>query len=544
AAGKLSWSALTPPEFGELDRLKVAQLSSVGSCTQYEKEFLRKDGTRVPALIGGTLLEGSQEQGLAFVLDLTERRQAETERAARKSAEAANAAKSTFLSSMSHELRSPLNTLLGFARLMERQSALPDQTRQDLAIILRSGEHLRALINQVLELAKIDAGHVLLEVSDFNLHAMLDELEDMFAFKAEMRGMSLQVEFSGAPHFVRGDSLKLRQVLINLLDNAFKFTERGEVALRVHPQPEEGRLGFAVVDTGIGIAAAEIDQLGTAFVRAGAAQREGSGLGLAISGNFVRLMGGALRIASQSGHGTSASFSLALPAVSAAAAPEPLARRVAALAPDQPRYRILVVDDRDEARQLLMRLLTPLGFEVREACDGQQAVALWRAWPAQLIWMDMRMPVMDGRAATRLIKASPGGSATVIIALTASSFEEERADILAAGCDDFLRKPFHETDLFALMQKHLGVQFIYREEGGAGAAVAPLPDAAALAAVPAAQRQRLQQALVALDTTGVAAAIAGLGDRALAHALTTLANEFQYTQILRLLQGANQKELP
>ncbi|WP_177307322.1 ATP-binding response regulator [Pseudoduganella namucuonensis] len=545
-AGKLSWSGLTPGEYNELDRIKVAQLGTVGACAQYEKEFIRKDGGRVPVLIGGTMLEGSLEQGLAFVLDLTERRQAEAERAARKSADAANAAKSAFLSSMSHELRSPLNTLLGFARLMERQPALPEETRADLAIILRSGEHLRALINQVLDLAKIEAGRMVLDIADFDLHAMLDELEEMFALKARGRELSLRFELDGAPRFVRGDPLKLRQVLINLLDNAIKFTERGEVALRVRTPPGEERLAFAVADTGIGISAAELGQLGTAFVRAGGALREGTGLGLAITRNFVRLMGGELLIASEPGRGTTAGFSVELPAVGAESAlVEPLPRRVVALAPGQPRYRVMVVDDRGEARQLLMRLLAPLGFEVREACDGQQAVDLWRAWPAHLIWMDMRMPVMDGRAATRRIKASHGGAATVIIALTASSFEEERADILAAGCDDFLRKPFHESDLFALMQKHLGVRFIHQEEeGGAAAAPAASPDAGALAALPAALRGALEQALVQLDTAAVTAAIAEVGDASLAHALATLANEFQYTRILRLLQGANQKELP
>ncbi|CAN7198190.1 AAA family ATPase [Pseudoduganella sp. LjRoot289] len=544
AAGKLSWSGVTPSEYGELDRLKVTQLSTVGTCTQYEKEFIRKDGTRMPALVGGTLLEGSREQGLAFVLDLTERRQAEAERAARKSADAANAAKSAFLSSMSHELRSPLNTLLGFARLMERRPALPDETRADLAIILRSGEHLRALINQVLDLAKIEAGRLVLDITDFDLHAVLDELEDMFAFKAEARGLSLRFALEGVPQFVRGDTLKLRQVLINLLDNALKFTEHGEVVLRVHPEPGDGRLAFAVADTGIGIVAAELGQLGTAFVRAGGAQREGTGLGLAISRNFVHLMGGELRLASEPGHGTCASFSVDLPPVSAeAASPDPLPRRVVALAAGQPRYRVMVVDDRAEARQLLRRLLAPLGFEVREACDGRQAVELWRAWPAHLIWMDMRMPVMDGRAATRCIKASPNGGATVIIALTASSFEDERADILAAGCDDFLRKPFHESDLFALMQKHLGVTFVHQEEGEGGAA-APKLDAGALAVLPAAQRLALEQGLVQLDTAAVEAVIAEVGDPSLARALATLASEFQYTQILRLLQGENLKELP
>ena len=540
-AGKLTWRGLTPGEYSELDRLKVSQLNTVGTITEYEKEFIRKDGSRVPALIGGTMLQGSHEQGLAFVLDLTERRQAEAERAARKSADAANAAKSAFLSSMSHELRSPLNTLLGFARLMERQPALPDATREDLAIILRSGEHLRALINQVLDLAKIEAGRVPLKLSDFDLHGLLDELQDMFAFKAEARGLRLDVDLGAAPHYVHGDPLKLRQVLINLLDNAIKFTSDGTVALRVR-RLDDGRLAFSVADTGIGIAPADLAMLGTAFVRAGGGHAEGTGLGLAITRNFVRLMGGELQLDSQPGRGTTASFSVGMPAVSAEAAEvEPPPQRVIALAPGQPRYRILVADDRAEARQLLVRLLSPLGFEVREASNGQEAVWLCNSWHAHLVWMDMRMPVMDGRTATRRIKAGPHGAATVIIALTASSFEDERADILAAGCDDFLRKPFHEAELFALMQKHLGVHFAYGQED-ARTGTPPGPDRAALAALPAALRTALEQALVQLDTGAVGAAIAEVEDPVLAHALATLANEFQYTKILHLLQDDKKAE--
>ena len=548
-AGKIQWTELTPAAYRGLDEKKAAELRSAGTCTPYEKAYLRKDGSHIPVLVGGALFGGSQEQGVAFVLDLTERRQAEAERAARKSAEAANAAKSTFLANMSHELRSPLNTLLGFARLMERQPTLPHEAKEDLAIILRSGEHLRMLINQVLDLAKIEAGRTVLNETDFDLHAMLDEMEDMFAFKAQDQGLTLRFEQDNVPHFVHSDPLKLRQVLINLLGNALKFTRQGGVTVCIAhlATPAGARLGFAVTDTGPGIAAEELQYLFNPFMQtsAGRQAQEGTGLGLAISRSFVRLMGGEMRIDSQAGQGTTVSFDLPLQAVDVevmVAPTERATRRVVALVPGQSRYRILAVDDRREARQLLVRLLTPLGFDVREAANGQEAVDSWNAWQPHLIWMDMRMPVLDGRAATRLIKASPNGQSTTIIALTASSFEEERADILTAGCDDLLRKPFQEADLFALMQKHLGVHFVYQDDPVAAPPSSVPVDVAALAALPVALRNTLEQALVRLDTVAIAEALAELPDASLAHALEMLANEFQYNRMLHLIQDVDRKE--
>ncbi len=550
-ADAVNWERMTPPEYKALDERKAAEVRTTKTCSPYEKEFVCKDGSRIPVLIGAVLFEGSKEHGVAFVLDLTERRQAEAERAARKSAEAANAAKSTFLANMSHELRSPLNTLLGFARLMQRQPTLPDETREDLAIILRSGEHLRTLINQVLDLAKIEAGRAALNETDFDLHALLDELEDMFALKAQDQGLALRFEQDNVPHFVRGDPLKLRQVLINLIGNALKFTGQGSVTVRIVRFDAPARMRFAVTDTGFGMSAEELQNLFNPFVqtRTGQLAQEGTGLGLTISRNFVRLMGGELHIDSQVGQGTTVSFDLPLQAVSVEVAagamalpPDQVMHRVVALAPGQPRYRILTADDRQEARQLLLRLLTPLGFEVREAANGQEAVEIWEAWQPHLIWMDMRMPVLDGRAATRRIKARANGPATVIIALTASSFEEARAEILAAGCDDFLRKPFQEADLFGLMQKHLGVRFVYQEDLAAAACSTVPVDIAALAALPAALRGTLEQALIRLDTAAVTAALGAVPDAPLANALAMLADEFQYNQMLQLIRDADAKE--
>jgi len=514
---------------------------------------LRKDGSEFPVSISLSPLD--TEEGrliIAAIRDISERKQAETERAARKSAEEANAAKSTFLANMSHELRSPLNTLLGFARLMERQQTLPLETREDLAIILRSGEHLHTLINQVLDLSKIEAERLILDAGNFDLERLLDELEEMLAFKAASKGLQLSIRCSpDVPRYIRTDQIKLRQVLINLLDNALKFTEQGKVTLQVSQlAASDGQLIFTVRDTGIGIAREELSSLFNAFVQAqgGRKMREGTGLGLAISRSFVRLMGGEMRIDSQPGKGTAVSFDLPLQVVDARAmadanAANQMQRWVVALAPGQPRYRILVVDDRREARQLLARLLTPLGFDVREAANGQEAVDSWSAWQPHLIWMDMRMPVMDGRAATRLIKASPHGKATTIIALTASSFEEERTDILAAGCDDFLRKPFQESDLFALMQKHLGVRFVYQDDSATAPLFSvPVVDVAALAELPVALRSTLEQALIQLDTVTVTNTIDAVPDAPLAHALEMMANEFQYNRILHLIQDVDRKK--
>ena len=387
--------------------------------------------------------------------------------AAKEKAEVANQAKSAFIANMSHELRSPLNAILGFAQIMIRSQTLPKEHTESVSIINRSGEHLLTLINNVLDLSKIEAGRITLNEKNFDLHHLLDDIHDMFQLKATDKDLQLLFE-SGAnlPRYIRSDEVKLRQILINLINNALKFTERGGISVRSQKISSD-KIGFEVEDTGPGIAPEELERLFEAFsqTETGKQAQEGTGLGLSISSKFVELMGGEMRVSSQVGRGTRFRFEIIVEEVEAAKVEnqEINKSRIIALEPNQPRYRILIVDDKPVNRQLLVKLLSPFGFELTEASNGEEAIEIWQQWQPHLIWMDMRMPVIDGFEATQTIKATTAGQATAIIALTASVLEEERAVVLSAGCDDFLRKPFREEEIFKTLEKHLGVRYIYED---------------------------------------------------------------------------------
>jgi len=389
---------------------------------------------------------------------------------ATKKAQAASEAKSVFLANMSHELRSPLNAILGFSELTSRASNLPSEHRENLGIINRSGEHLLTLINQVLDLSKIEAGRITLNEKNFDLHRLLGDIEDMFSLKAEDKGLHLLLELEeNLPRYICSDEVKVRQILINLLNNALKFTASGGVSVRVKTVDASAELttiGFEVEDTGAGIAQEELEGVFEAFVQSatGKQAQEGTGLGLPISRKFVQLMGGDMTVSSEVGSGTIFKFEIKAKIVTAADIESfKPSRRIIALEANQPRWRILVVDDRADNRQLLIKLLNPLGFELKEAANGQEAIAVWQEWEPHLIWMDMRMPVMNGYEAANFIKSTTKGEATAIIALTASVLEEERSLVLSAGCDDFLRKPFREEVLFEKIAEHLGVRYVYED---------------------------------------------------------------------------------
>ena len=394
---------------------------------------------------------------------------------AKENADAANRAKSDFLAHMSHELRTPLNAILGFTQLMSRDALLKPEQQENLSIINRSGEHLLTLINDVLEMSKIEAGQTTLNENCFDLHGLLDSLQEMLEIQAAEKSLQLIFERSSdLPQYICTDESKLRQVLINLLGNAIKFTLQGVVSLRVSINNKEeltennGQLilQVEVEDTGPGIAQEEINKLFEPFAQTetGRRSQEGTGLGLPISRKFVNLMGGNISVTSTVGVGTIFKFYIKIKiAAVSSIAPAKTEQRIIGLASGQPSYRILVVEDKWANRQLLVQLLLPLGFEVKEAANGQDAIALLETWTPDLIWMDMRMPIMDGYAATKEIRAKIWTKPPIIIALTANAFEEERMVALSIGCDDFVRKPFQEHTILEKIAEYLGVEYIHAE---------------------------------------------------------------------------------
>jgi PAS domain S-box-containing protein len=557
-----------------LASVQQAQETGIFKVNRLELEQPCKDGSTVwTECVTTPLLDqhGTLTGWVGVSRDISERwRAAEELRQAKEAAEAANHAKSAFLANMSHELRTPLNAILGFAQVMNYSDGLTPEYREYVEIIHHSGEHLLSLINSVLDLSKIEAGHMAVSPDTFDLHHMLSGIESMFLGQAHDKNLRLAFDYApDVPCYVHADEMKLRQVLINLLSNAIKFTEEGSVTLRVGggqllagngdgahapgfllPTTGPWLLRFEVKDTGPGIVTDDLHNIFEAFVqvKTGKMAQGGTGLGLAISHRFVSLMGGELNVRSEPGHGTTFAFTVPVELV-----PNPQRQRsdetrhVVGLAPGQPCYRLLIVDDSHDARIFLTRLFVPLGFDLREACNGAEAIALWKAWSPHLIWMDMRMPVMGGKEATRHIKATPEGQHTLIIALTASAFEEERAEILAAGCNDFLRKPFRLSDIFAMMHKHLGVRYIYESDQppsytdhtAAGLPRYNSPEMlAALSNLPSDLLSNLEHAALRSDMEPINNLIAQVASHnaSLSDILKRLANDFEYDKILALIE--------
>lgn len=387
---------------------------------------------------------------------------------AQKQALQASQAKSAFLANMSHELRTPLNAILGYSHLMQKDATLRAENIEYLKIINRSGEHLLALINDVLEISKIEAKRITLESNNFDLHNLMQDLKKMFELKTNAKGLAFDVKgVEDLPRYMLADETKLRIILINLIGNAIKFTEKGSVTVQLaFEKKHDGTsvLHMAVKDTGVGIARTEQHMLFQNFVQteSGKQTKAGTGLGLAISQDYARLMNGEITVESALGEGSTFHVTVQVEeGLATGVKSEINLRRITGLQPDQVIPRILVVEDNDENRKLLAYILKSAGLHIREAVNGQEAVEIAESWKPDFIWMDIRMPVMDGLQATQIIKATQDGAKIKIVALSAHVLGEERKEVLDAGCDGFVAKPFNEHELFNCLETHLALRFEY-----------------------------------------------------------------------------------
>lgn len=469
--------------------------------------------------------------------------------------ERATRAKSQFLANMSHEIRTPMNAILGFSQLLSHDETLTREQRGRLDIINRNGEYLLDLINDVLEMSKIEAGRSTAELGVFDVHAALDDIDGAFRERVHAKGLAFHVERDASlPGAAVSDPRKIRQILVNLLANAAKFTDRGSVMLRASARvlsDDDVELCFEVKDTGLGIAEEEMPLLFGQFdqTRTGRSVGAGSGLGLAISREYARLLRGDIVASSQLGIGSTFTVTVIAQPADVSELPEiGTSRGIVALAPGQPQYKILIADDFAEMRELVADIFSRLGYEVRTASDGGQAVEVFDRWLPDLILMDLRMPIMDGHEAIRLIRASDHGDSTKIVALTASAFAEDRREAFSSGADEFIGKPCTEGELVETCGRLLGAEYRYDDDGRR---VSRLPCAVMhpdmFARLPESVIEDLSDATAKADFRRVIElcdTVVSHIDSEIAQGLRRLAEEYDAETIMRLIESHSQPTDP
>ncbi len=471
---KMNWADIIPLEDHEKENKLFLRVLSGNQPANIEKKYIRKDKTLMDVSVSTGIVRNAEGDVVHFssiIQDITEQKNTETILLnAKIEAEMANKAKSIFLANMSHEIRTPLNAIIGFSQLMNRDPMLTAIQKEYNVSIIHAGEHLLTLVNNILELSKVEAGRVELNPTNVDLPAFIEDMKMVFKERLESKHLQFIFELAGdLPRFIYVDENKLRQVFINLIGNAIKFTDEGGIAVRVKQikkNEESGQLIVEIQDSGYGIAEDEIKLLFKHFVQtaSGIKTSSGTGLGLALSRELCLLMGGDIHVKSQLGKGSVFTFTIAVKEGNPEVLKDFINKRVIGIVNTHKKYRILVVDDRNENLIVAVKLLQLVGFETLEAVNGQDAIEKFEAHSPDLILMDMRMPVMDGFEASRLIKLSEKGKQTPIVALTASSFEDERKKIEALGMQGYIRKPFREAELFNTLAEILGIQYSYEDE--------------------------------------------------------------------------------
>ena len=405
--------------------------------------------------------------------DVTVQRKDERELiAAREQAESANRSKSIFLANMSHEIRTPLNAILGYTQIMRRESGCTPTQKEYIDIIHRSGEHLLGLINDILEMSKIEAGHSGLNIEEFDFKTLMKDISDMFGMRCSMRNLHFDViRTTSLPDWLKADGRKIRQVLMNLLGNAIKFTEKGGILLEIgcirkDPQQDVCDFTIRVKDSGCGIEKSELDKVFEAFeqTRSGLNSEKGTGLGMTISRQFARMMGGDIVVSSTPGKGSTFIFTFRARlsenfSKTFTESDEPV---VTGIAQGATVPKVLIVDDTADNRELLKEILAPIGFRIFEACDGTEAVEVFKHQHPDAILMDRRMPNMDGIEATKIIREMPGGDKTAIIIVTASVLDRQVEEVRKSLINGFVGKPFKESQILSILNQTIGVEYTYK----------------------------------------------------------------------------------